>query len=92
MPRSLALGVLLAIGLACTVFGGFVGGRRAGALQTRHGALVGLVAIMIALSTLLFASVESQDALGPDLLGALLSVPAGMLGGYVAERISADTP
>lgn len=85
----------LVVGLLCTVFGAYVGARRAGCFCIRHGAWI---AVGSALSSLLiYAAAGPQDPRPPlwfDLVGFSLMIPAGALGGLLAQyhlRIMAGT-
>jgi hypothetical protein len=88
-PRFLLWSMVL--GLSCTVLGGFVGARRAGALHVRHG---GWVAVASAVISLLFMLLP-EDASGVavplwyDAIGWVLLLPAGLLGGALAGTLHA---
>jgi hypothetical protein len=85
----------LALGLGCTVFGAFVGARRAGSLHVHHG---GWVAVASAVIGLMLMLVPGQGAgMAPPLwyeaIGWALLLPAGLLGGALAGRIhGGDAP
>lgn len=79
----LALGIIGAVG---TALGGYVAGRLAQAHEVKHGALVGLVSLILGV---LQASVTGQPIPLPywyELLAYIIAVPAGALGGYFARR------
>lgn len=83
-PEGLLLG--FAIGTLCIILGGFVAGRLAKALEIKHGAAVGVGSMIV--STLEQAMAES-DLSVPEwfvLISYLAAIPAGALGGYLAER------
>jgi putative membrane protein (TIGR04086 family) len=75
----------LAVGLACTSLGGFVGARRAGSSFARHGGWIGvgsaLMALVLSLSS---GPAPSPPPLWLELAGYLLVIPAGVLGGLLA--------
>jgi hypothetical protein len=76
-----------AIGALGTAIGGFVAGRKARAFETKHGAFVGLGSLTV---SFLEQLVQAGSAPMPEWFRALsiLSViPAGALGGYVAELL-----
>ena len=83
-PESfLALGIIGAVG---TALGGYVAGRLAQAHEVKHGALVGLVSLILGV---LQTSVTGQPIPLPywyELLAYIIAVPAGALGGYFARR------
>lgn len=82
-PEGLA--VAFVIGTACTALGGFVAARRAGSFEIKHGAFVGLGSLIVA-----FIEQASQQEAVPipewfRLLSVAAIIPAGALGGFVAE-------
>ena len=84
-PEGLLFG--FAIGTLCIVLGGFVAGRLAKAFEVKHGAAVGVGSLIV--STLEHAMAESDFPL-PEwfvLISYLAAIPAGALGGYLAERL-----
>lgn len=75
----------LALGLSCTVFGAFVGARRASRFFVRHGVWIGIGSAAVGL--ILYGSAGQEEPRPPlwfDLLGFSLLLPAGALGGYLA--------
>ena len=83
-PEALLSG--FAIGTLCIVLGGFVAGRLAKALEIKHGAAVGVGSMIV--STLEQAMAENSLPV-PEwfvLISYLVAIPAGALGGYLAER------
>jgi putative membrane protein (TIGR04086 family) len=75
----------LAVGLACTSLGGFVGAKRAGSSFARHGGWVGVGSALMALVMSLSAGPNpSPPPLWLELAGYLLVIPAGVLGGALA--------
>ena len=78
----LALGIIGAVG---TALGGYVAGRLARAHEVKHGALVGLVSLILGV---LQTSVTGQPIPLPywyELLAYIIAVPAGALGGYFSR-------
>jgi hypothetical protein len=74
-------------GTVATAIGAYVGARRAGVFHVRHG---GWIAICSALCSLLFllapgATSAPNTPLWYDALGLILMLPAGLLGGRLAE-------
>jgi len=75
----------LVVGLLCTVFAAYVGARRAACFCVRHGAWI---AVGSAISSLVFyASAEPgpRPPLWFDLIGFAMMIPAGALGGLLAD-------
>jgi putative membrane protein (TIGR04086 family) len=73
------------IGTLGTALGGFVAARRAGKLEIKHGAFVGLGSLIV--SAILEAMVDEPVSV-PEwfrFLSVLSIIPAGALGGFVAE-------
>ena len=75
----------LVIGTFGTAIGGFYAGRKAGALEMKHGGLVGLGSIL----TGIILQSASENGTGFDqwqmLIAYAAAIPAGALGGSVAE-------
>ncbi len=71
----------LVIGLGCTGLGGYVAGRMALRSEVMHGALVAGAGVVMAL---LFR--ESGLPTWYDIIGFAGMLPAGMGGGYIAQR------
>jgi hypothetical protein len=76
---GLLLGLIL--GLSCTVGGAYLAGRMARTAEVLHGALV--AAAGMAVSVIFW---ESGDPLWFDIAGFAAMLPAGMSGGYLAQR------
>ena len=77
------------LGSLCTALGGYVGAGRARCHYVRHGAVVGLTSLLIALINLLFSASGSTTALWYDLSSAVVIIPCGAAGGWLAERRAA---
>jgi len=77
----------LVVGLLCTVFAAYVGARRAACFFVRHGAWI---AVGSAISSLVLYAFAGQQGPHPplwfDLVGFTLMIPAGALGGLLAEH------
>lgn len=76
----------LAVGLLCTVFAAYVGARRAACFFVRHGVWIAIGSAISAL--VLFAIAGPQGPRPPlwvDLVGFTLMIPAGALGGLLAD-------
>jgi putative membrane protein (TIGR04086 family) len=79
------------IGSLGTVLGGFVAGRKAGAFEAKHGAFVGLGSLIVSFIELLM---QDGPPSGPEwfrMISVLAIIPAGALGGYLAERLKVMT-
>ncbi|HEY6010490.1 MAG TPA: hypothetical protein VIX18_03385 [Nitrospirota bacterium] len=77
--NGLLLGLI--IGLSFTVLGGFFAGRMAGRAERLHGALVAVIGIILAV---VFR--ESGSPLWFDVVVIAAMLPAGMAGGYLAQK------
>ena len=77
------------LGLGCTVFGAYVGAKRAGKLHVRHG---GWIAVASAALGLVFMLLTGEGA-GPapplwfEAIGWALLLPAGLLGGALSRSL-----
>ncbi len=80
---GLLLGLIL--GLSCTVLGGYVAGRMAGRAEVLHGVLVAALGMIVAL---IFR--EGGIPVWFDIAGFVGMLPAGMAGGYLAQRRRID--
>jgi hypothetical protein len=79
----------LLLGSLGTLIGGFYAAYKAGTLEMKHGALVGIGSILLGL--LLTGGAESQT---PEWFMALsfgAAIPAGALGGFLAEMFRSAT-
>jgi len=76
---GLLLGLI--IGLGCTGLGGYVAGRMAKQAEVLHGLLVAVIGMVIAL---IFR--DSGDPVWFDIVGFAGMLPAGMLGGHLAQQ------
>ena len=81
----------LVIGILATTLGGYAAGRMAHGHRRQHGAFVGLVGVLLGLLAYAPAAAGERPPLWFDLLGFLLMIPAGALGGALAELRSART-
>ena len=77
--NGLLLGLI--VGLCCTALGGFFAGRMAGRAEVLHGVLVAVAGIVIAL---IFR--EGGIPLWFDIAGFVGMFPAGIAGGYLAQK------
>lgn len=82
-PEGLAVAFI--IGTVCTALGGFVAARRAGSFEIKHGAFVGLGSLIVAFVE---QALQQQAVPLPEwfrLLSVAAIIPAGALGGFVAQ-------
>ena len=86
--EGLAAGLLL--GSLGTLIGGFYAAYKAGTLQMKHGALVGVSSIIVGLIMQSGAS-ESQLPEWFMALSFAAAIPAGALGGFFAELLKNAT-
>lgn len=84
---------LLVIGALCTLLGGYVAGRLARAEEVKHGALVGALSLIIGVLQTGMAGEASPLPFWHELLGYVLAIPAGALGGSLAQgRVKLSIP
>jgi hypothetical protein len=82
----------LLIGLLGTAIGGFYAAYKAGLLEMKHGALVGLGSIIFGL---IVQSATEQVVPLPEwylFAGFAGAIPAGALGGFLAEALRGSKP
>ncbi|HEY5543314.1 MAG TPA: hypothetical protein VIM04_08680 [Candidatus Binatia bacterium] len=75
------------IGALGTALGGFVAARRAGKLEIKHGAFVGLGSLIL---SAIEQAMQEDPVVLPEwfrFISVLSIIPAGALGGYVAEKL-----
>ncbi len=75
------------IGSLCTALGGFVAARKAGKLEIKHGAFVGLGSLIV---SAIEQAMQEDPVVLPEwfrFISVLSIIPAGALGGFVAELI-----
>lgn len=75
----------LLVGMAATVFGAYVGARRAGVHHLRHGGWVAIASLLIGFLPLLLLEPGPEPPLWYQALGIVLMLPAGLLGGFLAR-------
>lgn len=85
MQSTEGLTATFVIGAFGTVLGGFIAGRKAAAFEIKHGAFVGLGSLTVS-----FLEQMIQDGSAPvpewfRALSVLSIIPAGALGGYLAQ-------
>jgi hypothetical protein len=85
MQSTEGLLVGFAIGAFGTLLGGFIAGRKAAGFEIKHGAFVGLGSLVVS-----FLEQTIGEATGPvpewfRALSILSIIPAGALGGYLAQ-------
>lgn len=78
--------ILGVVGTLCTALGGYIAGRMAKDFEIKHGALVGLGSLILVTLEQTMAGQSASYPLWFEILGYLIAVPAGALGGYVAQR------
>ncbi|MBI4523085.1 MAG: TIGR04086 family membrane protein [Deltaproteobacteria bacterium] len=76
---------LILIGAFCTALGGYIAGRLAKSDEVKHGALVGALSLIVGLLQAGVAGERSPVPQWYELLGYLLAIPAGALGGLLAQ-------
>ena len=75
------------IGALGTALGGFVAARRVGKLEIKHGAFVGLGSLIL---SAIEQAMQEDPVVLPEwfrFISVLSIIPAGALGGYVAEML-----
>lgn len=77
------------IGIGFTILGGFVAGRFAKQSQILHGALVGVLSLLIGASLFIPFSIyypnQVSSPLWYSVISFLLVVPCGIFGGYISK-------
>jgi putative membrane protein (TIGR04086 family) len=84
-PEGLMIG--FTIGVLATAVGGFVAAHKAGRLEIKHGALVGACSLIL---SFIEQSLQEESLPLPEwfrFLSVLAIIPAGALGGFVAETL-----
>ena len=81
MKSTSGLFLGLIIGLGFTALGGYIAGRTAGSAERRHGALVAVIGMVLAL---IFR--ESGVPAWFDIAGFAAMLPAGIFGGHLALK------
>ena len=77
----------LAVGLLCTVFAAYVGAKRAARFFVRHGVWIAIGSAFCALFSYVVAGQQGpHPPLWFDLVGFTLMIPAGALGGLLADH------
>jgi hypothetical protein len=82
----------VAVGALATVLGAFVGARRAGQLQVRHGGWIAVTSTAIGVLMTAFDTPARDAADAPlwaQVIAWLLILPAGMCGGALAAALPA---
>jgi hypothetical protein len=79
--------VFLLFGLVCTLLGAFVGARRAACNFVRHGGWVGAGSLLLGVTLLALLPAGPRQPIWVEVLGLLLIIPAGVLGGQLAETL-----
>jgi putative membrane protein (TIGR04086 family) len=86
LSSSEGLIALIVIGVFCTMLGGYVAGRLAKTQEVKHGALVGVVSVVVGALQTAMAREISPVPYWYEILGYVLATPAGALGGSLAQR------
>lgn len=82
------LSASLLIGTLATCLGGYTAARLAGCHRVRHGAFVGLVGVLLGLLAYGPAPAVERPPLWYDLLGFSILIPAGAIGGALADFLA----
>jgi putative membrane protein (TIGR04086 family) len=88
-PEGLMIGFL--IGVLGTALGGFVAAYKAGKLEVKHGALVGVCSLIL---SFIEQSLQEESLPLPEwfrFLSVLAIIPAGALGGMVAGALKGSS-
>ena len=78
--------ILGVVGALCTVLGGYVAGRIAKDIEIKHGAMVGLGSLVLVTLEGVMSGTSVTYPLWFEVLGYVIAVPAGAVGGYIAQR------
>jgi hypothetical protein len=92
MSSNEGLMIGFALGALGTVLGGFVAALKAGNFEIKHGAFVGLGSLIVS-----FIEFSMQEEVTPmpewfRFMSIIAVIPAGALGGYVAEVVKGLGP
>jgi putative membrane protein (TIGR04086 family) len=87
METPEGLTALLVIGCLGTALGGFIAARRAASLETKHGAFVGLGSLMVSFIQRAMQQESIQLPEWFNFLSIVAVIPAGALGGYLAQLL-----
>jgi putative membrane protein (TIGR04086 family) len=77
----------LIIGCLCTALGGFIAARRAGVLEIKHGAFVGLGSLIV---SFIQQAIQEQSIPLPEwfnFISIVAVIPAGAVGGMLAGAL-----
>jgi len=88
MSTPEGLTAALVIGSLCTALGGFIAARKAGTLEIKHGAFVGLGSLIV---SLIQQAMQEQSMQLPEwfnFVSIVAVIPAGALGGFVAGLLT----
>ena len=85
MSTNEGLMIAFMIGILGTALGGLVAARKAGAFEVKHGAFVGLGSLIVSFILLLLPEEIPPLPEWYRFLSVVAVIPAGALGGYVAE-------
>jgi hypothetical protein len=84
---------MLVAGSACTVYGGYLAGVRARVATVLNGTAVGVVDLALVLAAMLIpGEAGPTPPLWLDALGYALVLPAGALGGLLAQSAADPRP
>jgi hypothetical protein len=92
MSSNEGLMIGFALGALGTALGGFVAALKAGNFEIKHGAFVGLGSLIVS-----FIEFSMQEEVAPvpewcRFMSIIAVIPAGALGGYVAEVVKGFGP
>jgi hypothetical protein len=92
MSSNEGLMIGFALGALGTALGGFVAALKAGNFEIKHGAFVGLGSLIVS-----FIEFSMQEEVAPvpewfRFMSIIAVIPAGALGGYVAEAVKGFGP
>jgi putative membrane protein (TIGR04086 family) len=92
MSTPEGLTVALVIGSLCTALGGFIAARKAGVLETKHGAFVGLGSLIVSLIQHALQEEPMQLPEWFNFVSIVVVIPAGALGGFFAGMLKGSDP
>jgi putative membrane protein (TIGR04086 family) len=87
MSTPEGLTAALVIGTLCTALGGFIAARKAGTLEIKHGAFVGLGSLIVSFIQHFMQEDAGQLPEWFNFISIVAVIPAGALGGLVAELL-----
>lgn len=75
----------LVVGILCTIFGAYVGAKRAACFHVRHGAWIAVGSAVVSLVSYAIQAQAEPNPFWFDIVAFTLIIPAGVAGGLLAR-------